>query len=235
MKKIDVTEEDDLLSEYDLKRLRVRKSGPAREYFPGHGLITPVGKFMRQMQMFNERKVAQMAAFYLGQVPECRMSHLKLMKLLYLADREAVRAFGFTMSGDRMVSMPHGPVLSMTLNLMDGDVESGVGGWEEWISDKENHELSLRQPLRVESLDELSPAEIEVLTAVWSTFGPMDQWEIRDWTHHNCAEWEDPRGSSYPISFERLALALGFNGSVVSELAARIQEEQEIDKLFAAL
>ncbi len=29
--------------------------------------------------MFNERKVAQVAAFFLGQVPEGRMSHLKLM------------------------------------------------------------------------------------------------------------------------------------------------------------
>ena len=94
------------------------------------------------------------------------MPHLKLMKLLYLADREAVRNFGLPISGDKMVSMPHGPVLSMTLNLMDGDVESCPGGWEAWISDKENHELSLRQPLNPEDLDELAPAELEVLRSV---------------------------------------------------------------------
>ena len=44
--------------------------------------------------MFNERKAAQMAAFFLGQGSGGRLAHLKLMKLLYLADREAVRAFG---------------------------------------------------------------------------------------------------------------------------------------------
>ena len=70
--------------------------------------------------MFNERKAAQMAAFFLGQLLDRKMPHLKLMKLLYLSDREAVRAFGWPISGDRLVSMPHGPVLSQTLNLMDG-------------------------------------------------------------------------------------------------------------------
>ena len=39
MKKIDLLDEDDLLPEYDLKRLRVRKFGPAREHFPGHGVV----------------------------------------------------------------------------------------------------------------------------------------------------------------------------------------------------
>ena len=39
MKQVDVSEEDELLPEYDLKRLRVRKFGPAREHFPGHGVV----------------------------------------------------------------------------------------------------------------------------------------------------------------------------------------------------
>ncbi len=185
--------------------------------------------------MFNERKAAHMAAFFLGQLPEMRMPHLKLMKLLYLSDREAVRAFGWPISGDRLVSMPHGPVLSQTLNLMDGDVESHPGGWEEWISDKENHELSLRQPLDIAFLDELAPAEIDVLKAVWDKFGAMGKWEIRDWTHQNCAEWVDPKGSSFPIQYDALARAVGFDDAAAQELAAQIQAEQEIDRLFAAL
>jgi uncharacterized phage-associated protein len=185
--------------------------------------------------MFNERKAAQMAAFFLGQTPERKMSHLKLMKLLYLSEREAVRAFGWPISGDRLVSMPHGPVLSQTLNLMDGDVESQPGGWEAWISGKENHELSLRQPLNAAALDELAPAEIDALKAVWDKFGPLGKWEIRDWTHQHCAEWQDPKGSSLPIAYEALARAVGFDEAAAKELAAQIQTEQEIDRLFAAL
>lgn len=185
--------------------------------------------------MFNERKAAQMAAFFLGQTQESRMSHLKLMKLLYLSDREALRVFGWPISGDRLVSMPHGPVLSQTLNLMDGDVESQPGGWEEWISDKENHELSLRQPFDAAGLDELAPAEIDVLKIVWCKFGAMGKWEIRDWTHKHCAEWKDPKGSSIPIQYDAMARAVGFDDASAKELAAQIHAEQEIDRIFAAL
>lgn len=185
--------------------------------------------------MFNERKAAQMAAFLLGQTKDGKMPHLKLMKLLYLAEREAVRAFGRSISGDRLVSMPHGPVLSQTLNLMDGDVESGPGGWEQWISGKENHELSLRASLDLAALDELAPAERDVLAHVWQQFGHMGKWEIRDWSHRNCAEWVDPKGSSYPIAFRKLAQAVGFSEHAAAELEAQNQSEQEIDRLFAAL
>jgi len=58
------------------------------------------------------------------------MSHFKLMKLLNLSDWEAMERYGFPISGDRIVSMDQGPVLSMILNLMDGDVESLPGGWD---------------------------------------------------------------------------------------------------------
>jgi len=118
---------------------------------------------------------------------------------------------------------------------MDGDVESQPGGWEEWISDKEDHELSLRQPLNAAALDELAPAEIDVLKAVWKKFGAMGKWEIRDWTHHHCAEWTDPKGSSFPIQYDALARAVGFDDASAKELAAQIQAEQEIDRMFAAL
>ncbi|MCF7977246.1 MAG: hypothetical protein K9L82_04410 [Chromatiaceae bacterium] len=39
MKKTNLQEDDDLLPEYDLKRLRVRKFGPGRTHFPRHGVV----------------------------------------------------------------------------------------------------------------------------------------------------------------------------------------------------
>ena len=185
--------------------------------------------------MFNERKVAQMAAFLLGKGGSSRMSHLKLMKLLYLADRESMGRYGAPISGDRIVAMPQGPVLSMTLNLMDGDVESSPRGWEGLISDKENHELSLRRPLTSDDTDELSPADIDVLEAVWKQFGQMNKWEIRDYTHDHCPEWTNPNGSSVPIPYENVFRALGRPEKVALELSARIEAERELDKIFAAL
>ncbi len=184
--------------------------------------------------MFSEHKIAQMAAYLLNRRGGT-MSHLKLMKLLYLADREAMDRFGMPITGDHMVAMPHGPVLSMTLNHMDGNVESSPGGWDEWISDKENHELSLRHAAEREQLDELSDADIEILDAVWGRFGHMSRWEIRDYTHDNCPEWDDPDGSSKPISPKDVFLALGRSREEAEMLDTDIEAERSVDRLFAGL
>ena len=184
--------------------------------------------------ILNERKVTQMAAYFL-QKRGGRMSHLKLMKLLYLADRESLRLHGLPMSGDCLVSMPHGPVLSMTLNLMDGDVESGPGGWECFISAKDSHELALKNELQPDALDELSKADTDILEAIWNQFGSLSRWAIRDYTHQHCPEWEDPHGSSKPIRFEKLFQALGRNPDEAKRLAEHIEEHQHMDELFAAL
>lgn len=185
--------------------------------------------------MLNERKVAQMAA-YLLRKRGGTMSHLKLMKLLYLCDREAMYRYQEPMTGDRMVSMKHGPVLSGTLNHMDGDVESAPDGWEAWISDKEDHQLSLRRQFHsIDELDELSEADIEILDDVWNRFGHMRRWDLRDYTHEHCAEWRDPNGSMIPIEYKDVFMALGYSEDQARELGARIEEVHRVDKLFASL
>lgn len=63
--------------------------------------------------LFNEKKAAQAAAFFLFQAGQ-PVSVLKLTKLLYLAERRSFERHGSPMIGDRLVSMPHGPVLSVT-------------------------------------------------------------------------------------------------------------------------
>lgn len=182
---------------------------------------------------FNERKAAQMASFLLMRRGG-KMSHLKLIKLLYLADREAMGKYDHPISGDRMVSMPHGPVLSMTLNYMDGNIESSKHGWESYISAKENHEVSLRREILETDLDELSKSDIEVLDSVWQTFGKMNRWEIRDYTHDNCPEWVDPDGSSVPIDYKVVFIALGKNEEKALELENTIEAFHKVDHIFAS-
>lgn len=187
--------------------------------------------------MFNERKAAQAAAWFLQRQGKA-MSHLKLIKLLYLADRAALAEYGFSITGDRLVSMPHGPVLSKTLDLINGYEQRVEDGWEAWISDRENHTVALRERGALgTNLDELSAAEMDVLNRVWQQFGHMDQWALRDYTHDpkNCPEWQDPQGSAMPITFQRLFEALGRSTHDAKLLAERIEEQDRIDKLFASI
>lgn len=187
--------------------------------------------------MFNERKAAQVAAWFLRQNKGC-MPHLKLIKLIYLAEREAINRHGFTMTGDEFVAMKHGPVPTWTLDYVNGLEESGPDGWDSWISDKENHEVALRDRAgKSDALDELSRADEAVLDEIWRRFGAMGKYQIRDYTHdsRNCPEWIDPEGSSKPIPMQRIFEALGREPAEAAALAQRIDEQRQIDRVLSSI
>ncbi|GAV20831.1 hypothetical protein MMIC_P1806 [Mariprofundus micogutta] len=186
--------------------------------------------------MFSEHKVSQMAGYFLSLCEGNSMPHLKLMKLLYLADRKSLDEYGFPISGDSVVAMPHGPVLSMTLDFINGAAKSSSGGWESWISDRSNHRVSLRSSSHTRGdFDELSDIDIDILDEIWIQFKDMGRWDIRDYTHDNCPEWEDPKGSSMPIPFRKIFEALGKSRQEAVALEARIEDEVAIEGVFARL
>ena len=183
--------------------------------------------------MFSEKAIAQMAAFFTGKEGG-QIQVLKLMKLLYLAERESLDQHGHPISFDKMVAMDNGPVLSRTLNYLNGFIESGQDGWDSWLRDREAHGVSLaRQPNR-EALTELSDANLEVLETVWRKFGHMDKWQIRDYTHDRCAEWRYPQGGSYPIHYQDVFTALG-KAEHAEELTENLKKFYRVERIFARL
>ena len=184
--------------------------------------------------MFNEQKAAQIAAWFIASQGGT-MPHLKLIKLMYLAERASLQTHGYLMTGDRFVAMPHGPVLSLTLDHINDGVRSAQDGWDSWISDKANHTVGLVREVNREALDELSDADLNILAATWKKFGWMSKFEIRDYTHDpkNCPEWHDPDGSSNPIGYGDVLRALGFSGEAAEELENNIREQSRIHRALA--
>lgn len=176
--------------------------------------------------MFNETKSAQMAAYFLGKNAGS-MPYLKLLKLLYLADREAMRVTGDSISGDHFVSMPHGPVLSRTYEVINQSASSDV--WDTFIASDRDWKVKLRKPFVRGDLDELSDQDIKILDSIHHQFGGMKKWELRNWTHEHCAEWEDPNGSSFPISPEAIFRAVGCSAGDADKRAASYRERRELD------
>ena len=78
----------------------------------------------------------------------------------------------------------------------------------------------------------LSEYEITVLGSVWKRFGHMNQWQLRDYTHDNCPEWEDPFKSSYVIPYERIFKYLG-RGEHSEALERDINTRIELDRALA--
>lgn len=177
-----------------------------------------------------EEKAAQAAALFLLKAGG-PMPHLKLMKLLYIADRESYRRHSSPITGDEMVSMPHGPVLSRTLDLMKGAAPSAPNGWARYVCRVNQYAVTLADGVTGEtSLDLLSQANRRVIDDVWDRYGRMSQWELRDLTHE-FPEWEDPRGSSKPIERYTLFRALGMT-HVQAE--ARVEQNEEREAIDAA-
>lgn len=180
------------------------------------------------MPWFNERKAAQIAAFF-ALKEQGQINVLKLVKLIYLTDRKFMADYDRSILNDRLVSMDHGPVNSLTYSYISGTAESD--NWKSFIADGAKHMVALTNAkITTDSLDELSEVEVETLEAIWKEFGHMDRFEIRDYTHENCPEWEDPHGSSTPIRYAQLFKFLGKKHSEELEDCI-ISERQALAKL----
>ena len=66
---------------------------------------------------FDERKTAAAASILLNEAGG-EMEYFRLIKLLYIAEREAWRELRHAISGDGYVAMKDGPVLSRTYDLL---------------------------------------------------------------------------------------------------------------------
>jgi len=103
--------------------------------------------------------------------------------------------------------------------------------WEDFVVGRAGNKVGVsRQDMSFDELDELSDAEVHVLEATWDQFGHMSSWAVRNYTHANCPEWEDPHGSSNPIPYERVLKFLHKENS--AEIANEIESQRSLDKFL---
>ncbi len=180
---------------------------------------------------YNAEKAAQVIAYLASKTLHRRISVLKVIKLVYLADRESIQRFGFPILEEDRYSMPHGPVNSLTYGHINGEYDLDACGWSRYLRDRANHEVSVRKDAPSD-LDELSEADIDCLDAVWQRFGHMDQWQLRDWTHveTNVPEWQDPQGRSVLIPLARIMEAVGIPSA--EAFAETAQSFAEVERVF---
>jgi hypothetical protein len=178
---------------------------------------------------FNSRKVTQAACLIL-QLRGGTMSYLKLLKLLYECDREALRKLGRHISGDRHVSMDHGPVLSGTYQLIgDPPEDTASSFWHQNISPP--HSDYLVSKCGDPGDDDLSEAEIDVIKGVFKELGHWNRWALVK-RMHAYPEWHDPDGSSLPIPISDILQAVEVDAELAKRIDQEIQEKQAIKALF---
>jgi len=154
---------------------------------------------------FDMTKTIQAAAVLLRSHPLHSMSRLRLLKLLYIADRESLRDTGRPITGDRAVAMKHGPVLSETYDLIKGE-HVRAAEWDEWFETAGYDVRLAKDP----GVGRLSKYEIAKLQEVARRFEYEWDWALAEATHE-FPEWKrnDPGDSSRPIPFEHILKAVG--------------------------
>ncbi|MBC7220651.1 SocA family protein [Candidatus Bipolaricaulota bacterium] len=173
---------------------------------------------MAASSFFDEEKSTAMALYLLQKCPNQRMNYLKLIKLMYIADREALRQWGHPLTGDAYFSLPHGPVVSRIKDLITDDPEfSGGKVWTSCI-----HRLDRDVEAVAEGpMDSLSSAERELLDRVFASYGSYTPWQLVELTH-TFPEWRDPQGSAEPITYKDILCAVG-RGEESDELVENIE------------
>jgi hypothetical protein len=139
---------------------------------------------------YDAEKAAQAVALLMRQPGKDCCAYMKILKLLYVAERESFLETGAPFTGDKMVSMVHGPALSETCGLLQDP--AGDPFWVRFFKSSGDHELSLMSD---PGADLLCPYECDKLREVAARYADKDRWETRDDTH-DLPEWEDPHGSS---------------------------------------
>ncbi|MEQ1752244.1 MAG: Panacea domain-containing protein [Prosthecobacter sp.] len=178
--------------------------------------------------VFDIDKAAQVAHFFVSSEGG-EMDILKLVKLIYLADRASLQSRRTPIVGGAFYSLKHGPVTEEVLDLINDGTPGTDSPWERLISDRANHRLAVREPLL--EYDALSVSEMGVLKEVWKRFGQHGKWELVTWTHQHCEEWSDPRGGRIEISARRLAESFGWKSQEIDDFITGTESRHRLHQL----
>ena len=156
-----------------------------------------------------------------------RMGYLRLLKLLYIADREWLAETGESITGDRAQAMKYGPVLTRVYDLIRGN-GSRAGGWDDFIHTEGYAVTLVADPGR----GELSRGIVDKLTQVTERYRDLDDWELSERTHE-FREWADhyAGGGANPIPWQDI-----LHAQDKPEMVAVVEREeaarQALDAIF---
>jgi len=146
-----------------------------------------------------------------------QMNFMRVLKLLYLAEREVLRETGRPIVGDSVVATERGPVMENVHSLLHGQHAEFKKFSQHFNTVRYNLVMHL-QP----DVGELSEYEIEMIQRVASQHEDDDEWDLVQFTREQLPEWKknDPGKSSRLISVEDILVAVGKTDAEVKEIIA---------------
>lgn len=172
---------------------------------------------------YNPRKAAQAAAF-LVHLNGGQMDVVSLLKILYLADRKCLAQRGRPITGDRMYSMPHGPVLSRIYDQIKVRDDSP---WYEYLTEREVNTVAL---VTEAPTDKLSDFERSILRDQFEQYHTFSFGDLKKFTH-SLPEYKDLNGGSLPIDPEVILEQAGWSAEEIQEAQVNAFREKIIAEI----
>lgn len=179
---------------------------------------------------FNLPKAIQSAGLLLSEFDGHCMEHIRLLKLLYIAERKSVQETAMPMIGSQLVAMRNGPLHSQVYDLIK-DQTPDAPKWRKYFQQQGRHIHRVKDP----GVGSLSRRDVRILKDVLNEFRDIDTWEIVELTH-DFEEWQQafnriPDSSSTPITPCDLFKALGLSKD---ELLAYEDQARELGHFLQA-
>jgi uncharacterized phage-associated protein len=181
---------------------------------------------------FDERKASQVAGRLISQGGG-EMNYMALLKLLYLIDRESLLRWGKTVTGDKVVAMKCGPVLSHIFDLVSQKKqELPKSAWHNLIPRPAPYVYTVRFSGAADT-SALSEAELALIDEIFATHRDKSEDDLVELTH-KLPEWKHPGKTSVPISFEEILKAGRKHETQIHAIAQEAAADDFLDRALAA-
>jgi uncharacterized phage-associated protein len=154
------------------------------------------------------------------------INYTKLIKLLYIADKDALSKYDTTITGDKYCAMDNGPVLSEIYDLIRGkSVNSHYQLYWDGFFCKKDYDLILVHKNNLPG-DKLSAAELEILDSVDAQFKKKSYSDMIKYVHNQELfpeiKWDGAKQSSIPLPVEEILAKLGRSESEIEAIEKEI-------------
>ena len=153
------------------------------------------------------------------------MPYIKLINLLYLADRESLIETGSPITGDKFVSLRFGPALSRVFELIKESDPDEHSVWHAYVA-RSRYAAVL---VGAAESDRLSRYEEGVLDGVFADSG---RWGVVARTRA-LPEWIDPGRSTLPIEPENILRYAGYRDEEVQAASAQAEAVYSLHRRLA--
>jgi uncharacterized phage-associated protein len=184
-----------------------------------------------QASTLDLNKTLQAACVILRDKTQCEpIGRKRLLKLLYIADREALLEKGRTITGDKYVAMDHGPVLSELYDIMKDADGANSDKWRRFVSGSKYHLEQIADP----GVGYLSKYDVRKLNDVLERFADKDVEEISRMTHE-FEEYEKnkpSKGSSNSIPLLDIMQGLHMTDEEIKHVQELTEERVALRRSF---